>query len=176
MHRQFAAGAQGVAIDGSNQGLGELGNGLPVHLTRIVEHAHQVASGHFIEVGACGKGLAAAGQDHGANAVVAGAALQLFGELGQQFTGQCIECLWALQGDQANRLVGVHGKGMRHGEGLAGRSGVKAGIFIGRAGAVSSKYRHEAIRKYNTKNNNACLIVCGSMPVVSPNPINSGGL
>ena len=112
VHRQFAATAEGEAIDGGDQGFAEAGDRLPRSLAGIVEDADQVAFGHFLDVGASGEGLAATGEDHGAGLGVGLCGAQFVGQLTQQLGGQGVQGLRALQGNQADAgLDQFDGKG-----------------------------------------------------------------
>ncbi|MNY39936.1 hypothetical protein D3C86_1746470 [compost metagenome] len=114
MHGQFTAAAQGKTVDSRDQRFLESGDALPVRQARVVEDADQVALGHFLDIGTGGEGLGTAGDDHGADARIVFHGIQFGCQLTQQFGVQRVERLGALQGDQANGLVRVHGKGVRH--------------------------------------------------------------
>ncbi|MNQ69223.1 hypothetical protein D3C85_838080 [compost metagenome] len=115
MHGQFTAAAQAEAIDGGDQRLAETGDALPVGQARVIEDADQVALGHFLYIGAGGEGLAAAGDHHHAGLGVLFGGVQFGGQLTQQFRIEGVERLRALQGDQADTLLGRQdGKGTRH--------------------------------------------------------------
>ncbi|MCY1526958.1 hypothetical protein D9M68_620050 [compost metagenome] len=115
MHGQLAAAAQAEAIDGGDQRLAETGDALPVGQTRVIEDADQVALGHFLDIGAGGEGLAAAGDDHDAGFGVLLGGVQFGGQLAQQFGIEGVERFRALQGDQADTLLRRQdGKGTRH--------------------------------------------------------------
>ncbi|MDT4841529.1 hypothetical protein FQZ97_753870 [compost metagenome] len=115
MHGQFAAAAEGEAIDRRDQRLGEAGDALPVGDARVVEDADQIALGHFPDIGAGGERLAAAGQHHGAGFGVLFGVVQFGGQFAEQFGVQRVEGLGTLQGDQAHARQGSRDdKGTRH--------------------------------------------------------------
>ncbi|MCY1393695.1 hypothetical protein D9M71_85980 [compost metagenome] len=115
VHGQFAAAAQAEAIDGGDQRLAEAGDALPVGQARVIEDADQVALGHFLDIGAGGEGLAAAGDDHDAGFGVLLGGIQFGGQFTQQLGIERVERFRALQGDQADTLLGRQdSKGTRH--------------------------------------------------------------
>ncbi|MNN26393.1 hypothetical protein D3C81_1398960 [compost metagenome] len=134
VHRQFAATAEGEAVDRGDQRFAEAGDGLPRGLARVVEDADQVAFGHFLDVGAGGEGLAAAGEHHGAGVGVGLRDVQFSGQFAQQLGGQGVQGLRALQGNQADaRLDQFDGKGQRHGGCSHGARSAWCRLVIGSA-------------------------------------------
>ena len=112
MHCQLAASAQGKPVNRCNQRLAETSEGLPGRLARVVEDADQIAFGHFVDVGACGKGLGAAGDDHRVGVVIALRSVQFVGQFAKQLGGQGVQGLRALQGNQTHAgLDELDGKG-----------------------------------------------------------------
>ncbi|MOA05539.1 hypothetical protein D3C78_1251410 [compost metagenome] len=116
MHGQFAAAAEGEAVDRCDQRLGEAGDALPVGQARVFEDADQVALGHLLDVGAGGEGAAAAGDDHGAGVGAGFGGIQFGGEFAEQLGVEGVQRFGALQGDQAHALFGGQdAQGLRHG-------------------------------------------------------------
>ena len=112
-HRQLAAAAQGEAGYRSNDRLTPVGNAVSIAEQVIDVDLRVLQVGHFLDVGASGKGLGRTRKHHAADVRVTLELVQSLVDLANNLRVQRIQCLRAVEGDQADLAVDVQQNGFK---------------------------------------------------------------
>ena len=103
-HRQFAAAAERIAADGGNGRLAAVGDAVAADRDEIAgKHVDEGFRLHFLDVGAGGEGLFAAGQQDASDPVVGFEIVDRGGDFAKHAERQRIEHLRAVERDDADR-------------------------------------------------------------------------
>src|SRR5690554_6508573 len=112
-HRQFTTATQGVTGHSGDQRLAAVGNAVGGGKEVIHEHAGVLQVDHLLDVGTGSKGLAGAGQYHAADVRVVLELIQRLVQFIQYLGVQRVQCLRAVQGNQAHTLAGLDQNGFK---------------------------------------------------------------